>query len=86
MFLAIIIIILGLFLLLNALGIIIAGNFWGLFWAIVLLAIGVKMLVKKGKCPICGWQHWEGKMHDKIHGKMKDHCCDCDCENDRSDS
>ena len=82
MFLAVIFIVLGLFLLLNALGIIIGANVWGIFWALVFLAIGIKMLMRKGKCPICGWHHWEGKMHGKIH----DHCCDedkdCDCDCD----
>jgi len=75
MFLAIICIILGSFLLLNAIGII-SGNFWGLFWAIVLLAIGFRLLAKKGKCPMCGWGMWHGKIHEKIHSKMRDHCCE----------
>jgi len=72
MLLAIVFIVLGLFLLLNALGIIVAGNFWGLFWAIILLAIGIKLLMRKGKCPICAGNCWTGKIHEKMHG----HCCD----------
>ncbi|MGD0576814.1 MAG: DUF5668 domain-containing protein [Candidatus Staskawiczbacteria bacterium] len=59
MFLAIVFIILGLFLLLNAMGIIVSANFWGFFWAILFLAIGIRLLVKRGRCPMCGW----GKMH-----------------------
>ena len=68
MFLAIVFIVLGLFLLLNALGIFVSGNFWGLLWAIVFLAIGFRLLIKRGKCPICTWP----KMHSKIHGR----CCE----------
>jgi len=69
MFLAIVFIILGIVLLLNALGIIISANFWGIFWAIVFLAVGINMLVRRGNCPMCGWR---GRIHDKMHG----HCCD----------
>lgn len=76
MFLSLVFIVLCLFLLLNALGIIVGGNFWGLFWAIVFLALGLKLLVRRGKCPVCGWHHWEGRMHEKIHEKMHGHCCD----------
>lgn len=69
MFLAAIFIIIGLFILLNAFGII-SGNFWGFIWGIIFLVIGLRLLAKKGKCPICGWHHWEGKMHKKMH----EHC------------
>ena len=75
MFLAIVFIVLGLFLLLNALGIIVAGNFWGIFWAIILLALGFKMLARKGKCPICGFGMLHGKMHEKFHQKTDE--CGC---------
>ena len=74
MFLAIIFIVLGVFLLLNAMGII-AGNFWGFFWAIVFLAVGAKMLIKNGKCPMCGWKCCIGKMHRKAHQGMSEGCC-----------
>jgi len=78
MFLAIVFIVLGVFLLLNALGIIIGGNFWGLFWAIVFLAIGFRLLARRGKCPICGWRVpsgcWQGRIHEKIHEKMHERC------------
>ena len=85
MFLAIIFIILGLLLLLNAMGIVL-GNFWGFFWAIVLLALGIKMLVKRGRCPMCSGCAWTGKMHQKMHEKMHGECgCDhCDEEEDKS--
>ena len=65
MFIPILFIVLGVFLLLNAMGII-TGNFWGFFWAIFFLTIGIKMLIHKGGCPICSG--WKGKMHG--------HCCD----------
>lgn len=78
MFLAIVFIVLGLFLLLNAMGIIVGGNLWGLFWAVVFLAIGFRLLIKRGKCPICGWGMWQGRMHEKIHERMHGHYCDHD--------
>ena len=67
MFFAILLIVLGALLLLNTMGIIV-GNFWGFFWAIILLAIGLKMLVSKDHCPVCGGGAW--------YGKMRGRCCD----------
>ena len=64
---------------------IIAGSLWGFFWAILFLAIGLRLLMKNGKCPMCGWGAWQGKMHGKIHEKMPDSSCcgsGCDCECD----
>ena len=75
MFIAILCIFLGAFLLLNTLGIIHAANFWGLFWAIVLLVLGIKMLVVRLKCPICAGYMWTGNLHKKMHGE-------CDCGHD----
>jgi hypothetical protein len=85
MFLAIVFIVLGLFLLLNALGIIVGANVWGLFWAVLFLAIGFKMLMKRGKCPICGMHYWESKMHGKIHDRMHEHCCGHDHEHSENE-
>ena len=76
MFLAIVFIILGLFLLLNAMGII-AGNFWGWFWAIIFLAIGIRMLIGRGKCPMCSSQWCAGRIHEKMHDD-----CECECGHD----
>ena len=81
MFLAIIFIILGLFLLLNAMGIIAGANFWGFFWAIVFLAVGIKMLMRRGKCPMCSGMWYT----EKMHGKMHEHC-DCDHSHDTQDN
>jgi hypothetical protein len=78
MIIAIIFIVLGIFLLLNALGIIV-GNFWGFFWAIIFLAIGFKLLRKKGICPMCAGSYWADQFHDSMH----DECCGedgCDCD------
>ncbi len=47
MFLAVIFIALGLFLLLDVLGIIVAGNFWGLFWAKIYWRSVLKCLLAK---------------------------------------
>ncbi|MCX6721506.1 MAG: DUF5668 domain-containing protein [Candidatus Staskawiczbacteria bacterium] len=55
MFLAIVFIVIGILMLLNAMGIIV-GNFWSFFWAILFLALGIKMIIKKD-CPMCGWHH-----------------------------
>ena len=87
MFLAIVFIVIGLYLLLNALGIIVAGNFWGLLWAVIFLAIGIKMLARRGKCPICSGCFWGAKMHNKIHGKMHGGACEsCDCEHEHHEA
>ncbi|MDP2741411.1 MAG: DUF5668 domain-containing protein [bacterium] len=77
MFFGVLFIAIGLAVLLNTLGLI-NGTFWGLFWAIFFLAIGFKMVIGKGKCPMCAGFGWQGKMHEKIHEKMNGHCCDGD--------
>lgn len=81
MFFAIVLIAVGLAILLNTLGIV-SGTFWGFFWAIFFLAIGFKMMMKNGKCPMCGWGMWKGKMHNNIHDKMQGDCCDDECRGD----
>ena len=73
MFLPIIFIILGLLLLLNAFGIAV-GNIWGIFWAIVFLALGIKMIMRRMNCPMCGLGVSNGKLHERIHAKY------CNCE------
>jgi len=71
MFIAIIFIAIGLAILLNTLGII-SGGFWGFFWSILFIVVGVKMIIKKDNCPCCGWHAWESK---------KDECeCGEECE------
>jgi len=81
MFFAVLIIALGLAIFLNTLGVM-SGSFWGFFWAIFFIAAGVRMMMRRGKCPICGWRHWEGKMHGKMHEKMGEHCCDHNHQNE----
>jgi predicted tellurium resistance membrane protein TerC len=68
MILGIVFIVLGLFLLLSALGIVVNVNVWSIIGAVILLAIGVKLIIKPKWCPMCsgGW-----KMHSKMHGG----CC-----------
>jgi predicted membrane protein len=75
MFLAIVFILLGLFLLLNAMGVI-AGNFWGFFWAILFIAVGLRMLMKNGNCPMCCSSMFHGKINKKMESKMEGGCCD----------
>lgn len=86
MFLAILFIVLGVFALLNALGIIVGANFWSLIWAVVLLSIGLRLLRRHGKCPFCGWNHFEAKFHEKFHEKMNDHRCDCEHEQEKDEN
>ena len=79
MFIGVLFIAIGLALLFNALGLF-NGAFWGIFWAIFFIAVGFRMMIKKGKCPMCGWGIWHDPrgipMHDKIHERMHEHCCD----------
>lgn len=77
MFLAVVFLAIGAAILLNTLGVM-NGTFWGFFWAIFFIAVGLKMMIRRGRCPVCGWHNWEGRMHDKIHQKMHGHCCDHD--------
>lgn len=79
MFFPALLIAIGLAILFNTLGIF-NGMFWGFFWAIFFIALGIKIMMKRGKCPMCGWGMWHNKMHDKIHSKMEGHCCDHDHE------
>lgn len=82
MFLAIVLIILGVFLLLDVLGIFVVTNFWGLFWAIVFLTFGIKMLISRSGCPICIGHMWGGRFHKKTSGQCydKNECEDRGCE------
>lgn len=74
----------GLAILLNTLGWM-NGMFWGFFWAIFFIVVGFKMMIRRGKCPMCGWGHFEGRLHEKIHEKMSRHCCDHDHDSDEED-
>jgi uncharacterized membrane protein len=82
MFFAILIVAIGVAILLNTMGIM-SGNFWGFFWAAIFIIWGVKMMIRRGKCPMCGWHGMSGRIHDKIHSRMQDDCdCDYDCGHD----
>jgi len=83
MLLAIILIVLGVLLLLQAFGIALGVHFWGIVGALILIAIGLRLLIKRGRCPMCGWgMCCKGKMHQKMHGKMDDYC---ECGHDHSE-
>lgn len=77
MFLPALFIAIGLAILLNTFGLG-SSTLWGLFWAIFFIAVGIKIMTKRGSCPMCGWGHWHGKMHERFHEKMSGHCCDHD--------
>ncbi len=50
-------VVLGIFLLLKAMGIIVA-SFWGYFWGIALVVLGFSMINKKGdRCCLGFWNH-----------------------------
>jgi hypothetical protein len=57
---------------------IIIGNFWGYFWAIVFLTIGIKMLIHKEGHSLCEGFWWNGKMHERIQKH-------CDCSHDHDE-
>lgn len=81
MFFGIIIFVIGLAILLNAVGVL-TGNFWGIFWGIVFIAIGIKMMKKQGVCPMCHMGKFGQKMHGKFHNSdecCEDKCCGKDC-------
>ena len=71
MLFAIILIVLGVLLLLQAFGIALGVHFWGMVGALILLAIGIRLLVKPRWCPMCAGHM---RMHSKMHGKMDDYC------------
>ena len=75
MFFAIILIAFGLALLLSATGLL-SGGFWGVFWGIIFLAIGIRMIRRKESCPMCTG-YWHG---ENMKCKMDDD--DCECEHD----
>ncbi|GAF67340.1 unnamed protein product [marine sediment metagenome] len=49
MWFGIVLVIVGILLLLKTLGVPIAGNLWGIFWALVLLAIGASIITRRTK-------------------------------------
>ena len=49
MWFGIVLVIVGVLLLLKTLGVPIAGNLWGIFWALVLLAIGASIITRRTK-------------------------------------
>jgi len=49
MWFGIVLVIVGILLLLKTLGVPITGNLWGIFWALVLLAIGASIITRRTK-------------------------------------
>jgi len=49
MWFGVILVIIGVLLLLKTLGVVIAGSLWGIFWALVLVAIGVSIVTHQTK-------------------------------------
>jgi putative membrane protein len=49
MWFGVILVIVGILLLLKTLGVPIAGNLWGIFWALVLIAIGASIITHRTK-------------------------------------
>jgi len=54
MILGIIVLAIGIALILQALGVL-NGSMWTIFWGIVFLVLGLKMISKKNHCVHCDW-------------------------------
>ena len=68
MWFGIVLVIVGILLLLKTLGIPIAGNLWGIFWALVLVAIGVSIVTHRTK-----WgQRWDFLSWSQQHHRQKE--------------
>lgn len=63
MYFAIIIILAGIGWLLQNLGII-NGNFWGIFWPLLIIFWGISMLIRR-RSDGCYWSYLEGKTREK---------------------
>ena len=70
MWFGIVLIIVGILLLLKTLGVPITGNLWGIFWALVLLAIGASIITRRTKWGLGRdfpfWHHQARQQKDAI--------------------
>lgn len=66
MFLGIAILAIGVFLLLREFGIL-SGSFWSIFWALIFIAIGLKLILKRKGYECCGWNWFGSLYHPKMH-------------------
>ena len=63
MWFGVVLVIIGILLLLKTLGVVIAGSLWGIFWALVLIAIGASIIThqtkwgKRWSFPFCNLQY-----------------------------
>lgn len=77
----------GLIILLSGLGVAITSNFWAIFWGVVFIVIGIKMMKKHKVCLMCEWKGAAGKMHEKFHGH---NCCGdkncCESKDDKAET
>jgi len=60
MLIGIVFVVFGILFLLQNLGYI-TYDFWGIFWSVVLIAIGLKIAMKRGKHHWCCGHHWGEK-------------------------
>jgi len=60
MLIGIVFVVFGILFLLQSLGYI-TYDFWGIFWPVVLIAIGLKIAMKRGKYHWCCGYHWGEK-------------------------
>ena len=70
MWFGIVLIIVGILLLLKTLGVPITGNLWGIFWALVLLAIGASIITRRTKWGLGRdfpfWHHQDRSQKDAM--------------------
>lgn len=62
MFLGIVVVAVGIVFILKALGLL-GASAWTLFWGILFLIVGFKLMAKKGHCIHCDWFHYKHENH-----------------------
>ncbi len=66
MWFGIVLVIVGILLLLKTLGVPITGNLWGIFWALVLLAIGASIITRRTKWGLGrDFPFWHHQVHSQ---------------------
>jgi hypothetical protein len=64
----ILILVIGVFFLFKNLGLI-AGNVWDVLWPVIVIAIGLRILMRRNR----RWDDWHG-FGERIHHRFHEHC------------